>query len=60
MNSLPPLTCVPHGVPECPACKATPANGKKGDRTKPIGWQNHKPHGPVSEHLMRHWYGAKK
>jgi hypothetical protein len=47
MTKVPPMKCKKHLIPECPECKKAVAK-------KP------KPHGPVSEHFMRHWYGAKR
>jgi hypothetical protein len=47
MTIVPPMKCKKHLIPECPECKKAPP-------------KKDKPHGPVSEHLMRHWYGAKR
>lgn len=55
MTRVPPMKCIPHLIPECLECRARIAAKQKA-----TGWQNPKPHGPVSEHLMRHWYGAKR
>lgn len=50
MTRVPPMKCKKHLIPDCPVCL------KQGDPKSGTT----KPHGPVSEHLMRHWYGAKR
>ncbi len=50
MSIVPPMKCKRHLIPECPECKRVARLAHKKDR----------PHGPVSEFLMRHWYGAKR
>jgi len=53
LSKVPPMKCKKHLMPECIECK-------EQLRRKNIGWQNPKPHGPVSEWFMRHFYGAKR
>jgi hypothetical protein len=48
MTRVPPMKCKKHLIPGCPECE------------KRLPTKKDKPHGPVSEHLMRHWYGAKR
>ena len=47
MTIVPPMKCKKHQIPECPECKK-------------VAPKKDKPHGTVSEHFMRHYYGAAK